>query len=294
MLDLEGFWDLKTDHFANIEKLLLLKYLRLGSSSSFSEIPEGIGKLKFLETLDMRGLTIRKLPSTMAQLQRLARLYAIFELDCLSDGIIGQLRSLEELEKVVVSETQQEKFLQELGQLTKLSTLSVHVRQSKLSKKVDNVRCVGTLISSYNLHHLTITYRGNRLRGYLLSLESWRPANPAALRKICIRDYCIGKVPSWIISLGNLRVLHLSDMYCTRPEDMAILGGMPALVALKLDTGFRSLKYFDLRVRCCGTTVEFGEGSMPKLEHLELEFSAHFFFARKIKCAFDRVCELWF
>uniref|UniRef100_A0ACD5WQ80 Uncharacterized protein n=1 Tax=Avena sativa TaxID=4498 RepID=A0ACD5WQ80_AVESA len=282
VLDIERCRDL-----ANIEKFLLLKYLRLGASCSIPEIPKEIGKLKYLETLDMRGVTVRKLPSTMTQLQRLSRLYANFQPVCFSDGIIGQLQSLEELEHVDVSETELEKFLQELGQLTKLRTLSVYVERSKLSRKVDNVRFLGTLISSSNLHHLTISYDADCATQCLLSLESWRPVNPVSLRKICIYDYSIDKVPNWMISLGNLSMLHLADIYCTGPEDIAILGGMPALVALKLTTwygrngkifvrtGFRSLKYFSLAIYCCGTAVEFEEGSMPKLEHLGLAFEVH-------------------
>uniref|UniRef100_A0ACD5XA50 Uncharacterized protein n=1 Tax=Avena sativa TaxID=4498 RepID=A0ACD5XA50_AVESA len=285
VLDIKRSSGLENYHLANIEKLLLLKYLRLGYP--ISGIPEGIGKLKYLETLDMCGVTVRKLPSTMTRLQRLARLYADFEPACLSDGIFGQLQSLEELGVVQVFETELEKFLQEVGQLTKLRTLSVYVKQSRLSEKVDNLMFLGTSISSYKLHHLTIRYDINNSRECFLSLEPWCLVNPVALRKICI-DYCIiEKVPNWMISLGNLTMLHLSVMYCIGPEDIAILGGMPALVSLKLKiwygrngkifvrTGFRNLKYFSLDIYCCGTTVEFEEGSMPKLEHLELEFNAH-------------------
>lgn len=34
--------------------------------------------------------------------------------------------------------------------------------------------------------------------------------------------------------------------------------------------GFRSLKFFSLRIFYCGTSLEFESGSMPKLEHLKL------------------------
>uniref|UniRef100_A0ACD5XGX7 Uncharacterized protein n=2 Tax=Avena sativa TaxID=4498 RepID=A0ACD5XGX7_AVESA len=298
VLDIQRCRDLKNDHLTNIEKLPLLKYLRLTGSNSITEIPEGIGKLKYLETLDMSGVTIRKLPSTMGQLQRLVRLYANFKYACLSDGIIGQLQGLEELEDVQVSVTELEKFVQEVGQLTKLRTLSVLVKCSTLSEKVDNTRFLGTLISSYNFHHLTIYYHNytsvsaiKKERNYtsasLLSLEPWCPVNPLALRKIWIYGYSFDKVPNWMTSLGNLSVLTLGDMYCTGPEDIAILGGMPALVSLELltwygrngkifvRTGFRSLKYFSLHIHYCGTAVEFEEGSMPKLEQLKLKFQSH-------------------
>ena len=89
-------------------------------------------------------------------------------------------------------------------------------------------------------------------------------------------------------SLVNLSVLKLKVM-CVRPEDVEILGEIPSLLFLDLDSvggtggrivfpgnsGFRSLKYFSLRIDKCGTSLEFQAGSMPKLEHVKLEFNAH-------------------
>lgn len=89
-------------------------------------------------------------------------------------------------------------------------------------------------------------------------------------------------------SLGSLSVLKLF-IICVRPEDVEILGEIPSLLFLNLDSvggtggrivfpgnsGFRSLKYFFLRIRKCGTTLEFEAGSMPKLEHVKLQFNAH-------------------
>ena len=89
-------------------------------------------------------------------------------------------------------------------------------------------------------------------------------------------------------SLVNLSVLELF-IFCVRPEDVEILGEIPSLLFLNLDSvggtggrivfpgnsGFRSLKYFSLRIDKCGTSLEFEAGSMPKLEHVKLEFNAH-------------------
>ncbi|XP_037470158.1 uncharacterized protein LOC119345226 [Triticum dicoccoides] len=116
-------------------------------------------------------------------------------------------------------------------------------------------------------------------------MESWCPANPSVFRNIDLHARYIDKIPSWMISLGNLRGLDLS-MCRMGPEDMANLGRIPALTSLKLGTfygrngrifihGFRYLKYFNLKLWSCGTAVEFEEGSMPKLEVFELHFAAH-------------------
>ncbi|KAM0834892.1 hypothetical protein ACQ4PT_063298 [Festuca glaucescens] len=71
-----------------------------------------------------------------------------------------------------------------------------------------------------------------------------------------------------------------------RPEDVTILGSVPTLLFLTLKTfngtdgrillhGFSSLKYLCLELLYCGTSLEFEAGSMPRLEHLELEFRVH-------------------
>ena len=123
---------------------------------------------------------------------------------------------------------------------------------------------------------------------YPLPLHSWYPAASCSIRKLCIENITIYRVPNWMGSLGNLGVLELEVM-CVRPEDVEILGEIPSLLFLNLDTwggtggwivfpgnsGFRSLKYFSLRIEFCGTSLEFEAGSMPKLEHVKLEFNAH-------------------
>jgi hypothetical protein len=86
-------------------------------------------------------------------------------------------------------------------------------------------------------------------------------------------------------SLGNLRDLKLYIFSMTH-EDVDILGSISTLLFLKLETlygangrifirGFRSLKYFSLRIFYCGTCLEFEARSMPKLDHLKLEFCGH-------------------
>ncbi|KAM0878674.1 hypothetical protein ACQ4PT_034719 [Festuca glaucescens] len=92
-------------------------------------------------------------------------------------------------------------------------------------------------------------------------------------------------VPNWMSLLENLRELNLY-MFSMRSEDVAILGAIPSLLFLELRTffgtdgrilvtGFRSLKYFNFEIFCCGTSLEFEAGSMPKVEHLKLELRVH-------------------
>ncbi|KAF6991233.1 hypothetical protein CFC21_008339 [Triticum aestivum] len=228
VLDLGECRDLENSHLTNIGKLFLLKYLRLGSDK-ITELPCKIGDLQYLETLDIKGTTIAKLPSTITRLQRLTRLY-VENCANLSDGIIGQLQSLEELENVHVCPSRIKMPLVELDKLTNLRTLSVSILYPLHFCHADGAedvgRFVGILISSCNLHHLRIDYMAELTIWGLLSLESWRPTTPSVLLEISITNYHIDKVPNWMISPVNLRALDIS-LYRMGPEDVEILGAMP-------------------------------------------------------------------
>lgn len=298
VLDLGECWRLEDHHIANIEKLFLLKYLRLGmylhlGQSRITELPRKIGQLRYLETLDIQGTRIIELPSTITNLQRLVRLY-VHHRTRFPDGIIGQMQNLEELHEFGVSSYKQGKSLQEFGQLTKLRTLkvawSINVEYSAQgrSQAEDLQSYVGTLIASCNLRHLYIlSGHGTAPAPYhILSLESWCPTTPCSLQKLHLTYGYIDKVPNWMNSLGSLRELNINIFSMRPPEDVAIIGAMPTLIFLQLRTfygtnesivisGFTSLKYFYLENKVCGTWLEFEAGSMLKLEHLKLEFAVH-------------------
>ncbi|WVZ94835.1 hypothetical protein U9M48_040678 [Paspalum notatum var. saurae] len=290
VLDLEEYRGMMKDHnLASIEKLFRLLYLRL-CSRSIHKLPEKIGELQYLQTLDVRGTSIEELPPAITKLQRLTHLYVNREVR-FPDGMIAQMLSLEELRLYGVQSLKQWNSLKEFSKLTKLRTLEIKwnfdlpdgsegISQAKVIQTY-----VGTLLSLCNLQNLLIT---DASRMYPLSLDSWHPAAPCSLRKLWIKGFPIYKVPNWILSLGNLGVLKLW-IFCLTPKDVEILGAIPSLVFLKLTTaggsngrigihgskGFRSLKYFYLSIGCCGTALEFEAGSLPKVEHLNLVLCVH-------------------
>ncbi|OEL15833.1 hypothetical protein BAE44_0023148, partial [Dichanthelium oligosanthes] len=195
-LDLGNFWGIEDHHLASIEKLFLLKYLCL-SSGSITKLPEKIGELQYLETLDVRGTHIKELPSTITKLQRLAHLYVDYGVR-FPDGTIGQMHSLEELREYGVDNEQGES-LQEFSKLTKLRTLQIElicifpeglegVRQAE-----DLYSYVGTLLSSCDLHNLYIRVSSDDII-YPLSLDSWLPAAPCSLRKLCMSEAPVYKL----------------------------------------------------------------------------------------------------
>ncbi|CAO2176486.1 unnamed protein product [Urochloa humidicola] len=293
LLDQGDFWGMDNQSFASIEKLFHLKYLRL---SWIDNISEKIGELKYLQTLDVRDTNIKELPSTITKLQQLAHLYVNCNVR-FPDGMIEGMHSLEEVSEYGVHSYEQEKSLQEFSKLTKLRTLKIKWRyissfldhSGRLSEAQRCHSYLGTLLSSRNLYNLYIT--DFRLDSYdLLSLDSWHPAAPSSLRKLCIKNCsAIFKVPNWMDSLGNLVVLKLDYIICLRPVDVEVLGAIPSLLFLKLTTaggtnariivhgsnGFRSLKYLSLHITFCGVALEFKVESMPKLEHMKLKLPVH-------------------
>ncbi|RCV32084.1 hypothetical protein SETIT_6G229600v2 [Setaria italica] len=95
VLDLEGTSGLVSHHLEHIGKLLHLRYLSLRRCADIFHLPDSLGNLKQLETLDISQTSILKLPKTITKLKKLQYLRA---------GAVGahdNSLSLEELPKVV-------------------------------------------------------------------------------------------------------------------------------------------------------------------------------------------------
>lgn len=289
VLDLGKCWWLQDHHVANIEKLLLLKYLCL---ANVTLLPKKFGELQYLETLGIANTRILEMPLAVTSLQRLASLNVHYHIS-FPDGMIGKMQSLEELETLGVHSYEQGKSLQEFRQLTKLWRLKVQLGMFELwegTGKIEDLHgYMGAAISSCNLRHLDISKLSSDVLAvktyFPLSLELWCPTTPCSLQELHITYCFIDKVPNWMSLLRNLRELEIY-VVSVRPEDVRILGSIPTLLLLTLKTfngtegrilvhGFSNLKYFNLKLLYCGTSLEFEAGSMPRLEHLELEFPVH-------------------
>uniref|UniRef100_A0A0E0BTE0 AAA+ ATPase domain-containing protein n=1 Tax=Oryza glumipatula TaxID=40148 RepID=A0A0E0BTE0_9ORYZ len=100
---LEDCSGMDKNHLNHLDKLRLLRFLRLGHYSA-TELPESIGKLESLETLDIRGA--RKpssfkshkvlFPMSFAKLRKLLRLYA-GRVKLAQGLMLGDMKSLQEL-----------------------------------------------------------------------------------------------------------------------------------------------------------------------------------------------------
>ncbi|KAJ1255250.1 hypothetical protein BS78_K271900 [Paspalum vaginatum] len=76
VLDLEGTSGLNDHHLEHIGKLLHLKYLSLRGCSDIYYLPHSLGNLQQLETLDIKGTIILKLPKAIIRLKKLQYLRA--------------------------------------------------------------------------------------------------------------------------------------------------------------------------------------------------------------------------
>ncbi|KAM0862272.1 hypothetical protein ACQ4PT_045390 [Festuca glaucescens] len=71
VLDLEGTPGLADHHLQHIGKLLHLKYLSIRGCDDIYHLPDSLGNLRQLETLDVRDTRILKLPTSIIKLQML-------------------------------------------------------------------------------------------------------------------------------------------------------------------------------------------------------------------------------
>jgi hypothetical protein len=228
------------------------------------------------------------------KLQRLAHLYVDPRIR-FPDGMIGKMKSLEELAEFEVCSYEIGKSMQEFSQLTKLRTLVISWKlycsfDSRGRQQAEDLQIlVGALISKCNLHNLYIHDRRDNLPWYQpLSTGSWCPTARCTLQKLHIIFCFIDKVQNWMSSLVNLRELEL-QIYRTGPEDLEILGAIPSLLYLELVTfcstngriffrgnkGFRNLKHISLCIVSCGTALEFEAGSLPKVQDLKFKYCVH-------------------
>lgn len=279
VLDFVDCYHLENHYVEDIWRLLQLRYLNL-RWTHVSKLPQRIGDLLCLEMLDIRDTTVDELPTSIVNLKKLAHLYVDFRV-IFPDGI-AKMQAVEKYINVHVSR-QSTKFLQELGQLKNLKKVRLNLKGvcgTGDENGVAEVDVKAIVSSLQNLHTLKISHAGNFLTEAFLP----RPA----LKNLQVSGSTVTRVPNSVGSLVNLRSLRLS-MVCFREEDLCILGGLPALLKLRIiirkcediaETraivsgahGFSCLRKFLYAIRHGEMDLMFAAGSMPKLEVFTTRF----------------------
>ncbi|KAF8738579.1 hypothetical protein HU200_013962 [Digitaria exilis] len=131
----------------HLGNLLHLRYLGLRDTRMF-ELPEEIGKLKFLQILDLEGSCVQLLPSGVCQLTQLLCLHGD-RFTKAPDGLLKKVTSLEELRLNIdnLDDESKRQFMKDLGNLSQVRVLSIYgelrgggmALQSELVQSLDNL-----------------------------------------------------------------------------------------------------------------------------------------------------------
>ncbi|KAM3195357.1 hypothetical protein ACQJBY_071463 [Aegilops geniculata] len=275
--------------------LIHLRYLGL-KDADVRELPVDIGKLQLLQTLDIRGTSIKELPLSVVQLRNLICLYDNYRVR-LPKGT-GNLTSLEVLEEVGVSSSPH--IAEELSHLTEVRTLSVDCRNMDEDLIDILIKSLGNL---HKLQNLCIDDGGkliDRMREswvpppHLRSFESWDPFLNSSLLRL----------PKWVnsSSLPHLSTLSI-DVEELQGDDIQIIGMLPALWFLRL-RACRMMGALVVRAdafpsaRCCmfrGFPMAlclFPPGAMPRVQRLKFEASATSIASGEVDCGLGHLPSL--
>ncbi|KAF6998457.1 hypothetical protein CFC21_014576 [Triticum aestivum] len=263
--NLQGLWS-----------LVHLRYLGL-SDTGLCELPEEVGKLQFLQVLDVTGnWRIRKLPSSVTKLRRLMCL--LYKERCTRlPGGIGSLTAMEELSSILGDSLS---IVKEMGNMKRMRKFKIEFEHMSLELEEAFVKSLGEMS---NLQSVTISIDGRYKMMDLLG-EKWVP--PQGLRELKSRGGRVcrfSRLPAWIrenpSQMSQLSWLEIG-LTEVRQVDLRLLGRLPALQILLLEClrqgpllveadGFRCLTLFYLWSSSPGQVV-FQPGALPKVERIAL------------------------
>nr|ACZ65492.1 MLA22 [Hordeum vulgare subsp. vulgare] len=258
--------------------LVHLRYLGL-EGTQISKLPAEIGKLQFLEVLDLgNNHNLKELPSTICNFRRLIYLNLVGCLVVPPVGVLRNLTSIEVLRGILVSLN----FIaQELGNLKRLRELDILFNDGSLDlyegfvKSLCNLHHMESLIIHCNSRE-TSSFELMDLLGerwvppvHLREFKSFMPSQLSALRGWIQRD------PSHLSNLSELTLCLVKEV---QQDDVVIIGGLSSLRRLCIRSthqtqrllvihadGFRCIVYFQLD---CGsaTQILFEAGALPRAE----------------------------
>jgi Leucine-rich repeat (LRR) protein len=313
VLDLEDTSELEDHHLDKICQLRHLKYLSVRGCRDISCLPNSLGNLRHLQTLDVRGTLIRELPTTITNLQKLQHLradwlslrpqvldtglnrYDIFNLyrfwkvrpeNAVLPKVIGELKALHTLGDVNVHPTfcrngnATYATLKELGELSQLRKLIVSGIRNEINKELWSAIAGNNQLRSLSLsgHGLVNPLDGGLCEGLL---------PPSSLESLTMWGELVNAT-KWIHTLQNLSKLVLEFSRWKQDDAIQALGFLPNLAVLRLrsqaftgftlhykSSSFPSLMVLELHGLDNLHSLLFEEDAMPKLELLHLGYCQH-------------------
>ena len=228
----------------------------------------GVGRLKLLQTLDLRATGISKLPLFIEELTKLRCLRA--GKGTRMEARVGKLASLEVL--WLYSADKSPDFAAELRKLSKMRVLVIHF--DEMEKDLQEVLMV-SLYELKKLQVLQVWSDGEEK----VCLGSWEGSVPSSqLRQLLLFRVILPRPMAWIC---HSRVPKLSKLLLQvetlEMEHLEILGQMPSLCSLCLHCEGHRLSYTASRdefqvLKYLNTNIELicGSGALPRIQELEV------------------------
>nr|AYN64282.1 RGH1 [Hordeum vulgare subsp. spontaneum] len=262
----------------DVGHLTHLRYLGL-EGTKISKLPTDIGKLQFLEVLDLgNNRNLNELPSTVCNFRRLIYLNLVGCQVVPPVGVLQNLTAIEVLRGILVSLNI---IAQELGNLKRLRELNILFNDGSLElyegfvKSLCNLHHIESLIIGCNPRE-TSSFEVMDLLGerwvppvHLREFESSMPSELSALRGWIKRD------PS---HLSNLSELILWPVKEVQQDDVEIIGGLLCLRRLCIRSSHQTQRLLvipadgfhcmvEFRLDCgSATQILFEPGALPRAE----------------------------
>lgn len=304
VLDLGDAENLRTGHLEGIGGLILLRYLRLGAG--ILKLPEEIGELQQLETLDLRQTDSVNFSGNIDKLRKLVHiLFRVTKID----HLLG-MTELEEVSMIDIHITREsaEKLRKLLSGSKRLRILGVSVTLGNTifpimtKAKAQWFMSFLEVLAKSNLESLAIHYLGYDNGVSILKFgECWKEAAASAAAKFQPRRFELklskhqpyfdhktpfGRFLPYVDSFGSLTHLYIAAKIL-KQDGLHILGNMQHLVLLNLSSdktslagrgfvktgAFPSLLLLSLTCYYGGMCLEFEPGAMPQLRRLVLSFT---------------------
>lgn len=233
VLDLEDTRNLENHHLIGIGGLVLLRFLGIGGTG-IDKVPEEIGKLMQLETLDLR---LNRLPASIVYLENLMHLH-------IDMYFAGQEMSeeLQELDKVT-------NLLRYWNRLRMLGlTLNARYLTTTIPRSVASFF---EEVFKSNLESLSLHFPFGPYELLSLLVDSWKKVTPSPAARVVhprfeprrfeliISEVNITGVPLKMASLLHLTHLRIK-LSSVDDEVLGILGGLPKLLLLNLSSAYRA------------------------------------------------------
>uniref|UniRef100_A0A0D9W8L4 AAA+ ATPase domain-containing protein n=1 Tax=Leersia perrieri TaxID=77586 RepID=A0A0D9W8L4_9ORYZ len=238
-----------------VTNLLNLRYLGI-RSTLIEGLPDELGQLHNLQTLDAKWSRVQRVPRTVTKLKSLRHLILFNRqsADIRYPGsgtaiglpdVLENLTCLQTLKYIEANET----TIRSLGSLKQMRSLEL------FGVDESNIVCLPSSISQMScLMRLGIASQDDKVT---FNLESFSPP-PLKLQKLTLRGRLIGgKLPSWFGSLNHLMKLQLRSSELNE-DAVSLLSSLPRLLHLSLMDAYN------------GKKLTFTEGCFPVLRKLIL------------------------